>query len=77
MEKSNPELNKQRKAKLNEIKAAISVTVLMGGHEIMKRKTDEVEELPPKLLEEMEGLLCETLQLNNLQKQKIKNAQLG
>ena len=50
MEKSNPELNKQRKAKLNEIKAAISVTVLMGGHEIMKRKTDEVEELPPKLL---------------------------
>ncbi len=66
MEESNPEPKKQRKAKVNEIKAAISVTVLMGGHEIMKGKTDKVAELHPKLLEEMEDFLSQKLQLNQI-----------
>jgi hypothetical protein len=66
MEQSNSELKKQRKAKVNEIKATISVTVLMGGHEIMKGKTNEVAELPPKLLEEMEDFLSQKLQLNQI-----------
>ncbi|MBC6476296.1 MAG: hypothetical protein GDA48_28640 [Hormoscilla sp. GM102CHS1] len=61
----DPELKKQRKQKVNDIKAAISATVLIEGQAIMRGESTGSVDIPSEMLEEMQSLLCQKLQLNN------------
>ncbi|MBO1348314.1 MAG: hypothetical protein EBE86_013395 [Hormoscilla sp. GUM202] len=61
----DPELKKQRKQKVNDIKAAISATVLIEGQAIMRGESTGSVDIPSEMLKEMQSLLCQKLQLNN------------
>lgn len=61
---SNSESKQQRREKINHIKSIISATVLIKGQTIMRGGSTTTEELPPRVLEEMQNLLCQELQLN-------------
>ncbi|WP_155968560.1 hypothetical protein [Kamptonema formosum] len=61
----DPELKQQRREKLNDIRAAISDTVLIGGQAIMRGESTASVELPSGILDDLLGVLCQRLQLNN------------
>ncbi|MDL5052655.1 hypothetical protein QQ056_03645 [Oscillatoria laete-virens NRMC-F 0139] len=65
MAEIDPELKQQRKEKVNNIKAAISATVLIGGQAIMRGESTASVELPPGMLDDLLAVLCQRLQLNN------------
>lgn len=62
---SNPELKKKRKETLNDIKAAISTSVLLHGQEIMRGQSTALGERTTETLKEMKELLCQRLELDD------------